>query len=166
MKSHLWIWCASSSARHRNGIVEAVDPRDAVSRALTSEDANGQLIGQVLGIPPSVLDRAPGNFDTHYVEQNDEFRIEVMRTDAITIENHPAIVHPYRTLTLEEALRIVRSIADLWLVSPPATLEAARQRLTEMVNRTPHMWITGLSALDLLDAVIDGRALHRDCRVP
>ena len=89
-----------------------------------------------------------------------------MRTDAITIENHPAIVHPYRTLTLEEALRIVRSIADLWLVSPPATLEAARQRLTEMVNRTPHMWITGLSALDLLDAVIDGRALHRDCRVP
>lgn len=63
-----WVWSVTSKkgtlAGAFFGEVIAIDPRDALSRALTSDAGNGQFVATVCGIPIDVIAEAPGNFDT------------------------------------------------------------------------------------------------------
>lgn len=61
-----WNWHFTSARETAHGTVEAVDPRDALSRALTSSTPTGRLLGEVHCIPVAVLDVAPANFDDRY----------------------------------------------------------------------------------------------------
>jgi hypothetical protein len=75
-----WLWELTGSKGERHGYVTAVDPRDAVSRALTTETTPGRLLGNELG--PSFLDVlsvAPGNFDSEFTGNGDGFTLSVKR---------------------------------------------------------------------------------------
>lgn len=63
-----WVWSVTGKPGKIFGVffgeVAAIDPRDALSRALTSDAGNGQFVGQVCNVPVETIDKAPGNFDT------------------------------------------------------------------------------------------------------
>jgi hypothetical protein len=78
-KGH-WLWLLTGNKGERNGYVTAVDPRDAVSRALTSDVEDGRLLGDTLGPTGfEVLDAAPGNFDSEFTGNGDGFTLTVKR---------------------------------------------------------------------------------------
>lgn len=54
---------------------------------------------------------------------------------------------------------------QLILQPPPASLEEARDVVKLMMSTACHAWITGMAALDVLDAAIDGRDLAESCRL-
>lgn len=56
-----WRWTFINRHVQLHGQVLAVDPRDALSRVLTSSTATGNLFGIEHEIPISVLDDAPAN---------------------------------------------------------------------------------------------------------
>lgn len=58
-----WSWCVGRDGKYDFGQVNAVDPRDAVSRALTSTGLSGRLVGEEWSVPIEILARAPGNSD-------------------------------------------------------------------------------------------------------
>lgn len=58
-----WAWLLIGKKGEVSGYVHAIDPRDALSRALTSETASGRLLGEEQGIPVEVLQQAPCNAD-------------------------------------------------------------------------------------------------------
>lgn len=74
-----WSWTYSSILGQIHGTVQAVDPRDALSRALTSTTASGRLFGEEHRIPVSVLNEAPSNFDNHYALAGDGFAMWVQK---------------------------------------------------------------------------------------
>ena len=59
----LWHWQLVSSLGTVTGTIRGVDPRDALSRMLTSNTSDGKLLGEQHGIPVDVLYHAPGNGD-------------------------------------------------------------------------------------------------------
>lgn len=56
-----------------------MDPRDALSRALTSVTPRGGLLGIEHAIPVNVIDEAPGNAGTFYEVECDTFSITVRK---------------------------------------------------------------------------------------
>lgn len=78
-----WHWTVIGNSAIAGGEVEAVDARDAVSRALTTtfQAAPEQLIGEFFRVPLSVLDGAPGNFDKFYECPQDHVYVAVRTTD-------------------------------------------------------------------------------------
>ena len=72
-----WAWALTSTKGCCSGEVLAVDPRDAVSRALTSETSAGKLLGEEFAIPVDALAQVPANFLKHYELQGDGFRLRV-----------------------------------------------------------------------------------------
>ncbi|WP_157639882.1 hypothetical protein [Burkholderia ubonensis] len=88
MKAH-WLWELTGSKGERHGYVQAIDPRDAVSRAFTSNTESGRLLGDELG--PSTFDilhDAPGNFDSEFAGTGDGFTIRVKRVSCPTTARH------------------------------------------------------------------------------
>jgi len=73
-----WDWrMVDAAGREYRGVVEAVDPRDALARALTAETPEGQFLGDQHGIPITILSEAPGNADAHFETEFDGVRIQV-----------------------------------------------------------------------------------------
>ena len=78
----LWCWQLAIASGVLGGAVMAQDPREAVSRALTSEAwPGGHLVGEAYSIPVSVLDEAPGNFDTSFEARGDCFKLSVRKVE-------------------------------------------------------------------------------------
>jgi hypothetical protein len=77
-----WQWKVIGNSAIAAGEVNAVDARDAVSRALTTTcpAAPGQLIGEFFHVPLSVLDGAPGNFDKFYESSRGHVYVSVRAT--------------------------------------------------------------------------------------
>jgi len=75
----LWQWSYSGPKGQFNGYVQAVDPRDALSRALTTETSTGALFGTVHGVPISVLQDAPANHDARYEITSDGYSMLVQK---------------------------------------------------------------------------------------
>ena len=67
----VWFWSIEGGFGKREGRVQAIDPRDAVSRALTSEMGDGRLIGEALGVPLTFVAAAPGNASTAFRHEED-----------------------------------------------------------------------------------------------
>lgn len=81
------------------GEVTAVDPRDAVIRALTSETAAGKYIGEHIGIPIDVVLGVPCNDDISYALTRGDIVIKVKRTSLASFEapdDWPFGFTPYR----------------------------------------------------------------------
>lgn len=76
-----WQWCLEGHFGKYEGTVEAVDPRDAVSRALTSKMEDGRLYGEVCGVPLSFIDAATGNFDPSFAYAENGIKLSVQRLD-------------------------------------------------------------------------------------
>lgn len=77
----------------------------------------------------------------------------------------PEIKHPYADYTLTDALHLATGHRNLCLKPAPTTLEEAREVVKEMDDRSGFNWITGKTALDVLDAAIDGRDLTQSSRM-
>lgn len=74
-----WLWQLAGTHGPRHGYVAAIDPRDALSRALTSETASGRLLGEEAEIPAEVFHGAPGNFDTKFEVSGKGFTVRVQK---------------------------------------------------------------------------------------
>lgn len=74
-----WNWALTSPKGQFTGTVHAMDPRDALSRALTSITPAGNLLGIEHAIPVTVIDEAPGNADNVYEVEGDTFSITVRK---------------------------------------------------------------------------------------
>jgi hypothetical protein len=77
----------------------------------------------------------------------------------------PEIKHPYADYSLTDALHLASGHQSLCLKPAPTTLEEAREVVKEMEVRCGFNWITGKTALDVLDAAIDGRDLTQSSRM-
>ncbi|MDX1366879.1 hypothetical protein [Pseudomonas sp.] len=77
----------------------------------------------------------------------------------------PLVSHPYADYSLQDAVRLADTHRQLILQPPPASLEEARDVVKLMMSTAYHVWITGMAALDVLDAAIDGRDLAESCRL-
>lgn len=93
-KGH-WHWQLTGPNGQIHGYVEAIDPRDALSRALTSEAASGLLVGEEADIPVDVLDEAPGNFESKFEASGEGFSIRVHRID----HPHPGNIREPQSLS-------------------------------------------------------------------
>lgn len=74
-----WNWELTSPKGLFSGTVQAMDSRDALSRALTSITPAGNLLGIEHAIPVAVIDEAPGNFETFYATEGAAFSITVRK---------------------------------------------------------------------------------------
>ena len=63
-KQQEWLVCVATSVTTVYLRSQGIDPRDAVSRALTSSCDSGCLAGDKLGVPTDILQAVPANFDT------------------------------------------------------------------------------------------------------
>lgn len=78
----------------------------------------------------------------------------------------PERTHPKTDFSLTQAVMIAIGHTTLSGKKEPATLDEVRSTLREMDNAARHTWLTGMAALDLLDAELDGRDLSSDSRFP
>lgn len=73
-------WQFSNKHGHFSGYLDAVDPRDAVSRVMTQSVAFSSLLfGQEYEVPIEVIDHAPGNAQRIYESEQDGYSIRVVR---------------------------------------------------------------------------------------
>ena len=80
------------------------------------------------------------------------------------IDALPQISHPYAEYTLMDAVNLATNSCRAFNRPIPATLAEVRDVIVRMQQSASHLWITGMAALDVLDAAIDGRDLTKDCR--
>lgn len=83
----LWAWELTRGDESVEGRTEATDPRDALSRMLTSSLPDGRLLGEAHRIPIEALHEAPGNGDSHLTINGDDFCITVRRYAKVTPYN-------------------------------------------------------------------------------
>jgi len=72
-----WAWEIRSDKGLNSGTVCAMDPRDALSRMLTSPLSDGRLLGEAHQVPVDVLAEAPGNFEQRLRIVTDRYRIRL-----------------------------------------------------------------------------------------
>lgn len=77
-----WGWRIQQGAIVLTGSVQAVDPRDALSRALCTGFTQDRLVGEALGVPLEVLYHAPANASVSYDVVVDGVSIAVWLDDA------------------------------------------------------------------------------------
>lgn len=99
------------------------------------------------------------NFQSSRLEDNTVNQIHPNFDDV------PEIKHPYADYSLTDALHLATGHRNLCLKPAPTTLEEAREVVKEMEVRCGFNWITGKTALDVLDAAIDGRDLTQSSRM-
>lgn len=95
----VWFWLVEGRFGRREGEVRAVDPRDAVSRALTSKTDDGRLIGDALRVPMTFLTEAPGNAETEFRHEEDGIMLTVRK-------QRPFSQNPLNTGVSEERDRV------------------------------------------------------------
>lgn len=78
-----WAWSCTGLKDSFDGRTLAVDPRDALSRALTTELTTGQLVAERFGIPLDVLATAPANHDRAYEVSGKNFTVRVAKLASI-----------------------------------------------------------------------------------
>ncbi|MBK3780083.1 hypothetical protein G3A43_07420 [Paraburkholderia aspalathi] len=75
-----YFWQFSNKFGRFSGYLDAVDPRDAVSRVMTQDIARtGMLFGQEYSVPLEVIDAAPGNAGClvyHTVQRDYSIRVQ------------------------------------------------------------------------------------------
>lgn len=85
-----WVYSIISKTTESHGVfigeVIAMDPRDALSRALTTHAGNGMMIGQYCNVPDDVILDAPGNFDTSYEIALEHVEIKVCKVSLASFE--------------------------------------------------------------------------------
>lgn len=79
MQKAQWAWTYTGPKGEFSGHVEAVDPRDALSRALTAETASGQPFGQEHGVLIDVLAEATANASIQYAMAGEGFVMHVRK---------------------------------------------------------------------------------------
>lgn len=74
---------------------------------------------------------------------------------------YPDIRHPHTEYSLAKAVSLAKGIMSISdpASTGPGSLGEARSVIEESASRKDHVWITGMAALDVLDAAIDGRDL-------
>ncbi|MCC8345301.1 hypothetical protein LNN35_21295 [Pseudomonas stutzeri] len=77
----------------------------------------------------------------------------------------PVIRHPYADYGLDEAVRLAVATKRIRMEPEPKNLIEVRETIEDMAKRASHLWCTGMAALDVLDAAIDGRDLRQSCRL-
>jgi hypothetical protein len=77
----------------------------------------------------------------------------------------PVIRHPYGDYGLDEAVRLAVATKRIRMEPEPKNLIEVRETIEDMAKRASHLWCTGMAALDVLDAAIDGRDLRQSCRL-
>jgi hypothetical protein len=81
-------------------------------------------------------------------------------------EPYQNVIHPRCNFSVGEAIALAINNA-MWLNRrKPTTLQEVRDYICEMFDRVGCNWLTGLAALDVLDAVIDGKVINQSCRYP
>ncbi len=70
--------------------------------------------------------------------------------------NNPTLRHPYANYTLSEAVKLAFNTGH---PQQPSSLADLRRSLQKVYKMTNYTWITGVVALELFDAEIDGRDL-------
>lgn len=88
-----------------------------------------------------------------------------MHTNTIDLSGSANVHHPFADYTLTDAVRLANNHRSLNLLPPVKTLSETREVIKEMATRASFTWITGMVALDVLDAAIEGRDLHVSCRL-
>ena len=91
-----WAWALFANRKRYGGRVLAVDPRDAVSRALTSATDSGRLLGEECAVPVAFIDRAPGNGDHAFTVEEAGIRLEVRRL--VSSVEHPDLARKVQRL--------------------------------------------------------------------
>lgn len=86
-----------------------------------------------------------------------------MQTTAIDLSNN--VRHPFANYSLSDAVKLADSNRNLNLLPPVESLAEAREVVQGMSNRAGGTWITGMAALDVLDAAIENRDLRASCRL-
>lgn len=88
-----------------------------------------------------------------------------MQANSIDMSNVANIHHPFADYTLADAVKLANNNRNLNLLPPVESLSEAREVVQAMVNRAGFLWITGMAALDVLDAAIENRELDESCRL-
>jgi hypothetical protein len=76
-----WHWEFSNKYGRFSGYLDAVDPRDAVSRVLTQSVVfSGLLFGQEYGVPIDVIANTPGSSEClNFEAVQDDYALRVQR---------------------------------------------------------------------------------------
>lgn len=77
----------------------------------------------------------------------------------------PAFCHPHCDLTLTHTIKLAQQEARMFGLPNPNSLEDVRSQFKRAFQNAGFVWITGMAALDLLDAVIDGKDIRKHARV-
>lgn len=88
-----------------------------------------------------------------------------MQTNSIDMSSLACVRHPFADYTLTDAVKLANNNRNLNLMAPVATLTEARDVVQDMHSRAGSTWITGMAALDVLDAAIENRDLRASCRL-
>ncbi|MEX6780477.1 hypothetical protein [Pseudomonas aeruginosa] len=86
-----------------------------------------------------------------------------MQTTAIDLSTN--VRHPFADYSLSDAVKLADSNRSLNLLPPVESLAEAREVVQGMSSRAGGTWITGMAALDVLDAAIENRDLRVSCRL-
>lgn len=88
-----------------------------------------------------------------------------MQTNTIDLSGGANVLHPFADYSLTDAVRLANNNRSLNLLPPVQTLSEAREVVQDMANHAGFTWITGMVALDVLDAAIENRDLRASCRL-
>ncbi len=88
---------------------------------------------------------------------------KTMQTTAIDLSNN--VRHPFADYSLSDAVALANNNRNLNLMPPIESLAEAREVVQAMSSRSSGTWITGMAALDVLDAAIENRDLRASCRL-
>lgn len=94
-----------------------------------------------------------------------ESRKAPMSAPLTSLDALPVIRHPYAEYGLDDAVRLAVDTKRMRMEPEPKTLIEVRETIEDMAKRASHLWCTGMAALDVLDAAIDGRDLRQSCRL-
>lgn len=88
-----------------------------------------------------------------------------MQTNALDLSGVTNVRHPFADYTLTDAVRLANNNRSLNLLPPVQSLGEAREVVQHMASHAGFTWITGMVALDVLDAAIENRDLRASCRL-
>lgn len=86
-----------------------------------------------------------------------------MQTTALSLSSN--VHHPFADFSLSDAVKLANSNRSLNLLPPVESLTEVQEEVRGMYGRSGGTWITGMAALDVLDAAIENRNLRESCRL-
>lgn len=85
--------------------------------------------------------------------------------DLDDLGNLSQLKHPFADYSLENAVQLAIDTQGILMKPAPTNLAEVREVIAGMEKRATRPWVTGMAALDVLDAAIDGRDLSQSCRL-